>query len=503
MIRRNQKQLNRLNILTDALLVFLSYVFASWLWLGVVTKNPNMASLANLRSGTAMVAVLYAIWTVIVLGMLRVYRVTRIKKLSTELRNIALGNLIAVVTAAALLYLFRLQEFSRGVLGIYYITVVIAMVGKRLVVRYTLRYFRSKGYNLKHNLVVGGGHLAKRYAEAVEKDKSLGVHLAGIIPPRGKDWVEWLEAQLHGEGIDEVILALEPEELGVTVQVIQLCEKSGTKVSVIPFYNDVIPTRANIDNIGSIKLIQLRTTPLDEPFNAGLKRTFDIVVSALALVARETELAEALERHVHVERRIRTQNESVYYNVDAIQEAIASHRKVGFRYFKHDLQQKKVYGKGGALYHETPVHLVYSDGYYYLIAFNDQHDDFVRYRIDRMSHIQVLDDPATRNDRIANFDVEAFALQAFGMFGGEKLRVTIEFEASAIDLILDRFGTDGVIIIPQPDGKTGHATITVSKSSVFFGWLAGFGTRARIIAPSSLAQEFREYLSDIVRLYEK
>ena len=252
MIRRNQKQLNRLNILTDALLVFLSYVFASWLWLGVVTKNPNMASLANLRSGTAMVAVLYAIWTVIVLGMLRVYRVTRIKKLSTELRNIALGNLIAVVTAAALLYLFRLQEFSRGVLGIYYITVVIAMVGKRLVIRYTLRYFRSKGYNLKHNLVV--------------------------------DWVEWLEAQLHGEGIDEVILALEPEELGVTVQVIQLCEKSGTKVSVIPFYNDVIPTRANIDNIGSIKLIQLRTTPLDEPFNAGLKRAFDIVVSALALI---------------------------------------------------------------------------------------------------------------------------------------------------------------------------------------------------------------------------
>ena len=51
MIQRNQKQLNRLNIFTDALLVFLSYVFASWLWLGVVTKNPNMASLANLGNG--------------------------------------------------------------------------------------------------------------------------------------------------------------------------------------------------------------------------------------------------------------------------------------------------------------------------------------------------------------------------------------------------------------------------------------------------------------------
>ncbi len=282
MIRRNQKQLNRLNILTDALLVFLSYMFASWLWLSVIKKEANMAALANWDSGVGLAAALYALWTVIVLGMLRVYRVNRFKRFAVELRNVVLGNLLAVVTLAALLYLFRLQDFSRGVLGIYYITVVVAMVGKRLVVRYSLRYFRAKGYNLKHNLVVGGGHLAERYARTVAEDRSLGVQLDGIIPPRG-DWAVELEGWLHGDGIDEVILALEPEELGVTVQVIQLCEKSGTKVSVIPFYNDVIPTRANIDNIGSIKLIQLRTTPLDEPFNAALKRTFDILVSALGL----------------------------------------------------------------------------------------------------------------------------------------------------------------------------------------------------------------------------
>ena len=284
MIRRNQRQLNRINIVTDALLVFLSYLFASWLWLGVIKHDENMASLSNLRNGPAMAAALYAVWTVIVLSWLRVYRFTRIKKISQEIRSITLGNLLALVSAAALLYLFRLQDFSRGVLIVFYATVVTAMVSKRLVVRYSLRYFRAKGYNLKHNLVVGGGHLAKRYAEIVAEDKSLGVHLAGIIPPKGDDWQEWLEAQLHGDGIDEVVLALEPEELGVTVQVIQLCEKSGTKVSVIPFYNDVIPTKATIDNIGPIKLIQLRTTPLDEPFNAMLKRTFDICVSLLALI---------------------------------------------------------------------------------------------------------------------------------------------------------------------------------------------------------------------------
>lgn len=284
MIRRNQKTINRINILTDALLVFLSYMFASWLWLSVIKKEANMAALTNWNSGVGLAAVLYAVWTVAVLGMLKVYRFTRIKKLSWELRNVALGNLIAVVTLAALLFLFRLQEFSRGVLGIYYVTVVATMVGKRVAVRYTLRYYRAKGYNLKNCLVVGGGHLAKRYVDTVEKDRSLGIQVAGIIPPKGDDWKVWLETQLHGDGIDEVVLALEPEELGATVQVIQLCEKSGTKVSVIPFYNDVIPTRATIDNIGPIKLIQLRTTPLDEPFNAALKRGFDILVSLIGLI---------------------------------------------------------------------------------------------------------------------------------------------------------------------------------------------------------------------------
>lgn len=241
----------------------------------------------------------------------------------------------------------------------------------------------------------------------------------------------------------------------------------------------------------------------------------DAVQSSRFLTARKSQqlvkriqgltsvhLAEALERHVHVERRIRMQNESVYYNLDGIQEAIAKHSKIGFRYFKHDLALRKVYRHEGKSYIETPVQLVYSDGYYYLITFNEDHDDFVRYRVDRMSHIQVLEIPGARNERIANFDVEKFALQAFGMFGGDEVKVTLEFEADAIDQIIDRFGTRDILIVPQPDG-TGHATVTVRKSAVFFGWLASFGTRARIVAPTSLAQEYRDYLHEVVESYDQ
>lgn len=283
MIRKNQKQLNRLNALSDGVLVWLSYLFSSWLWLDVVRGSSNMASVHGGEGNMLWVALLYAVWTVVMLGCFKVYRTNRIKGLRLEIRNIVLSNALTILMVAALLYLFRLTEFSRGVLAVFYLTVCTVLVGKRLVMRYLLRWMRRRGYNLKHMLVVGSGELAQRYARTVQQDSSLGIRVDAIIPT-GERMAQAMEARLHGDGIDEVILALEPEETQLTVQLIQLCDKSGVKASIVPFYNDVIPTRPTIDVIGDLKLVQLRTTPLDEPLNALLKRSFDVLSSGVLLV---------------------------------------------------------------------------------------------------------------------------------------------------------------------------------------------------------------------------
>ena len=125
--------------------------------------------------------------------------------------------------------------------------------------------------------------MAQRYIRNVESSPWLGIHVADCFPP-DENLLGRLEKRLHGVGIDEVILALEPDEIGVTQSVIEVCEKCGTKICVIPFYNDVIPTRPTIDMVGEIKLIQLRTTPLDDPLNAFVKRTFDAAASFFLLI---------------------------------------------------------------------------------------------------------------------------------------------------------------------------------------------------------------------------
>ena len=284
MIQRNQKKLNRLNVLSDGVLIVLCYLFASWLWLDVIkNKAGNMAALSSLNARGVLAAVIYAVWTVFLLTLFRVYHTSRVHRSGRESARILAGNAIALATAASALFLFRLQDFSRGVLGVYFLSSSAALIGKRKILRFLLRCMRARGYNLKHMLVVGGGKLAERYVQNVKAEPSLGIHVEQcLIPSEGM--LEKLESRLHGAGIDEVILALAPDELGVTADVIQVCEKCGTKISVVPFYNDVIPTRPTIDTVGNLKLIQLRTTPLDEPVNALTKRAFDIVVSGLLLV---------------------------------------------------------------------------------------------------------------------------------------------------------------------------------------------------------------------------
>ncbi len=283
MIRKNQKQMNRLNALSDGVLVLLSYLFSSWLWLDVIKGDSNMAAVESLHSGIGYSAVIYAVWVVVILSCFRMYRTTRLSRPATGFRSIALANAIALVTAAAILYLFRLEDFSRGVLLVFYVTSCTVLIIKRLLLRAFLRNMRVKGYNQKHILVIGGGQLAQRYVKAVTDDDALGMRISDVLSNMDM-LAEDMERHLHGAGIDEVVAALEPAEMGHIVEIIQICEKCGTKISIVPTYNDVIPTKPTIDVVGDMKLIQLRTTPLDEPLNAMVKRAFDIVGSLVLII---------------------------------------------------------------------------------------------------------------------------------------------------------------------------------------------------------------------------
>lgn len=227
------------------------------------------------------------------------------------------------------------------------------------------------------------------------------------------------------------------------------------------------------------------------------EKSQELIDSIRTLASKDQR--EALSKRMHVEGRIKMQNESVFYNVDIVQGAIKARRKVSFHYFKYNVEKKKERQHNGDRYLETPVELIYSDGYYYLVAYNDKHGDFTNYRVDRMTEVMVSDEPATRNERIASFDAEDYTAQAFSMFNGEPKTVYLIVEESVMSSIIDRFGSD---VESQPV-DTSHARVyaRVKVSNAFYGWLAQFGTKVRVEKPRSVAQGYADYLQQIVEGY--
>ena len=222
----------------------------------------------------------------------------------------------------------------------------------------------------------------------------------------------------------------------------------------------------------------------------------ELVKSLKSLVSNRERAM--LARRVHVQGRIRNQNESIFHNVDVLQEALQRHRKVEFLYFSYNTSLKREARHDGKRYVVTPVKVIYSDSNYYLAAYDDEDEQVKTYRIDRMELVQLSDEKATRCAEIADYDFgTAFAYQRFGMFHGDPTCVTLHVKAPLMDAIVDRFGRDVEIV--RSSANYADVRVNVQKSPQFFGWLAGLNGEVTIRAPRKVAAEYNDWLEGLMR----
>lgn len=210
-------------------------------------------------------------------------------------------------------------------------------------------------------------------------------------------------------------------------------------------------------------------------------------------------MAAQLKKNLHIEGRIRSQNESVFYNLDAIQRAFYAKKKVMFHYFKYDNQKKRVLQHNGEYYTETPVQLMYMEDCYYLVVWNDKHKGFAHYRVDRMLDIEVAPEEATRNKLIAEFDVVKYQQRVFGMYTGETVPVTLLVKPAAISTVIDRFGEE--VDAEAVEHGSMRIRANVMKAPTFYGWLATLGSNVIIEQPQSLKDAYCKYLQGIIEQY--
>jgi len=210
--------------------------------------------------------------------------------------------------------------------------------------------------------------------------------------------------------------------------------------------------------------------------------------------------AQQLRRQVYVKNRIKTMNESIYYNVDEIHRGIAENKKIRFHYFEYTVQKERRFRRDGAWYVISPFGLSWDDENYYLVGFDSAAGIIKHFRVDKMADIGTIDEARDGQEIYAALDMGIYARKTFGMFTGTEVSVRMRFANDLVGPVLDRLGRD-VMLIPDGDSHfTVHTDIVVSPQ--FFAWILGLGDKAAILSPDSVVNGMREHIASVAKLYE-
>ena len=210
--------------------------------------------------------------------------------------------------------------------------------------------------------------------------------------------------------------------------------------------------------------------------------------------------AKHLQRQVLITGRIKSMNESIYYNVDILHEAINAGKQIQFHYYQWNIDKKAVPRKDNAWYQASPWGLMWDDENYYLIAFDAEERKIKHYRVDKMLHLSITELDREGEDEYAKFNLPKYTKALFGMYGGDTTKVTLEGENDLVGVVIDRFGKD--IPIRRKDEDHFLADVNVAISRQFFGWVFAIGNGLKIVAPENVVESMRTEANNLMEIYQ-
>ncbi|MBE5843264.1 MAG: WYL domain-containing protein [Butyrivibrio sp.] len=326
-----------------------------------------------------------------------------------------------------------------------------------------------KGTNQKFKLY----YLAKIMVEKTDEGHFLTM-------PEIKAELDKYDVSADRKSLYEDLKAL--EKLGIVVDMVQEGRNYNYHVTSKAF--ELAELKLLVDSIQASKFIT-------EKKSNGL-------IKKLTSFASEHETAQ-LKRQVVVQGRIKAMNESIFYVVDELHNAISNNRKIRFLYLQWDLNKEMVPRKEEK-YEVSPWALTWNDENYYLIAFDESSGKIKHYRVDKMSKIDILEEKRAGKEHFEEFDMAAYTKMNFAMFGGATEIVRLRFMNELVGVIIDRFGKEIPIHKSSEEGWA-ETRVEVAVSDQFFGWIFGLGNGIKILGPDDVVSRYKKILKEVSALY--
>ena len=227
------------------------------------------------------------------------------------------------------------------------------------------------------------------------------------------------------------------------------------------------------------------------------KKSNQLIIKLEHLASEEE--AKKLQRQVYVSGRIKTNNESIYYNVDKIHDAINQNVKITFQYFQWNVKKEQELRHGGNRYCISPWALVCESENYYLIGYDEESQIIKHYRVDKMLRISLTKQGRRGKKEFEQKNMAAYTKKIFGMYDGEEERVKMQFRNYLAGVVIDRFGKD--VTLRPVDEEHFEVALEIAVSNQFFGWLISLGNGARIMGPENVVEKMRKIAKELNRLY--
>ncbi|MCD5324459.1 MULTISPECIES: helix-turn-helix transcriptional regulator [Pontibacillus] len=176
----------------------------------------------------------------------------------------------------------------------------------------------------------------------------------------------------------------------------------------------------------------------------------------------------------------------VKLNIDHVHTAIAEQKVLLYQYGKYNMKKEFEYNRDGSTYEVEPYALIWQNDFYYLIGRFRGTGEMRHYRLDRMRNIR-LSEERFRKEEI---NIQDYVDQSFHMFAGENTWIKVQFHASLLNVVLDRFGLDASI--QQVDEEHFLLSTKAKMSTGLVAWIMQWGRKAKVVSPEALKEEVRE-----------
>ena len=197
----------------------------------------------------------------------------------------------------------------------------------------------------------------------------------------------------------------------------------------------------------------------------------------------------------------KTENQALFYNIDVVDEAIATGKQVQYDYNKYGVDAKL---HKSSFQRVSPYQLILHNQRYYLMGYSDYWGNMTFHRLDRISNMRLYDKPATPITSVKGYengiDFKQIASTMPYMYTDTPERIEFVAEEWIVDQIVDWFGRD-IRMSKLPDDDKRVKVELVASPNAMEHWAMQYLNYVEVTKPASLRERIKTNLAEAIKKY--